>query len=443
MNGNAFTLLVPPSFRQERHYLARIVFDNYLGIPYKIQFSDDESSTYTLSRDGKEIVFDDCFFSTINDNKGYINELEIPGKVSFVNSDYCDNDLVVFYGSGNIITDETRIHCGIDIFASVFFMVTRWEEFINTDADFLGRFPAQSSLAYRFNFLHRPVVNEWIEFLRKIIQFLFPGTGFTPKQKFGIVFTHDIDFLNAPVSIREFAKDILKRKSVHAFNRRLKYLVSKDNPYDLFDFFMDVSERNGSVSHFYFMTGHNVPGKDGEDYNRSRRYMQVLKRIKERGHKIGFHPSLLTYNNPSMFAAEKKRLEDDIGETVIEGRQHALRFKMPDTWRMWNEHGMKVDSTLGYSAHEGFRCGTGCAFPVFDFETREELELHEQPLVIMDTTLNVNRKLNIDESRATIEHYIEEARKHNMPITVLFHNLIADNIDWKGWKMLYEQVFTR
>jgi hypothetical protein len=443
MNGDSFTLMIPPTFYQERQYLAHVIFSTFLGLPVSLTVNDQLVSSYVLSGDEKEIVFHDCFFSKATDENEYLKKTDVPSDVTFVKTEYNDGDLVVFYGNGKVINEGSRIICGIDVFASVFFMLTRWEEYVKPDADFLNRFPAQASLAFRFNFLHRAVINEWISFLRSIILAMFPSATFKPEQKFEIVFTHDIDFLNAPVSLREFAKDILKKKSFYAFGHRVKYATGKQNPYDLFDFFMDVSERNNTLSHFYFMTGHNVTGKDGENYNRTPTYCAVLDRIKERGHKIGFHPSLLSYDNPSMFAVEKKKLENDIHGAVTEGRQHALRFKMPLTWRIWNENGMKVDSTLGYSAQEGFRCGTGWMFPVYDIEKRVQLDLHERPLVLMDTTLHINRRLDIEQSYQVISGFTETARKHNMPLTVLFHNLIADNIDWKGWKELYQQAFMR
>ncbi len=142
-----------------------------------------------------------------------------------------------------------------------------------------------------------------------------------------------------------------------------------------------------------------------------------------------------------MFFKEKQQLEADIDLKVTEGRQHALRFSFPETWRIWENNGMLTDSTMGYSAREGFRCGTGSTFPVFDFLAKKMLTLKQMPLIVMDTTLNVNSKLSIGESKKIIKYYIQTGQKYNMPITLLFHNLINDSIDWKGWKNLYDELF--
>ena len=142
-----------------------------------------------------------------------------------------------------------------------------------------------------------------------------------------------------------------------------------------------------------------------------------------------------------MFVREKNKLEQDINGIVTEGRQHALRFEVPGTWNIWNDNGMKTDSTLGFSALEGFRCGTGNRFKVFDVKKRRTLELQELSLIVMDTTLHVNRRLGTEQSMEIVRSYIDLGRKYNMPVTLLFHNLIDESIDWKNWKQLYEELF--
>ena len=442
MKDHTLSIIVPESFLAEREYLADVVFRQFLAMPYTIRAEKSLIGCCNIVVGGKTITIKDDFFSRINEAKGYLSKEFLPVNVAFVTSPFLvENDIPLLYGNNEITVTAEGINCGHDIFAAVFFMLSRWEECVVKETDYLERFPASASVALKNNFLHRPVVNEWIGMLKNMIAHLLPGVAFNNPQPFELVFTHDIDLLNTPVSIKEFAKDMLKRKRPAAFKKRLGYLFNRSNPYDVFDYFMDVSERNNTLSRFYFMTGHNVPGRDGEPYNKTALYPQMLKRIRERGHILGFHPSLLSYNDAAMFSKEKQQLERDIGAPVVEGRQHALRFKLPDTWNLWEAQGMKTDSTLGYSAKEGFRCGTGNTFSVFDVSGRKNLRLKEMPLVIMDTTLHVNRKLGIEVSKQTINYFIDKGRKYDMPVTLLFHNLINEEIDWKGWKLLYQDLF--
>lgn len=439
---DVWKLRVPENFLPERNYTADCIFKEFLGVQYEFVPDASLHNSYLLNINHKQIEFADSFFGGKNEHIGYLDASNIPGDVKFHKNHFTGSeDIVLFFGNADCRIEEEKIYCGNDLVASIFFMLSRWEEAVIDKKDYLDRFPAEESLATKGNFLHRPVVNEWLTMLKKMMLHLEPETRFNPPGKFEIVFTHDIDLLSKPVSLREFAKDILKRKSIRAFATRASYSVGKNNPYNLFDYFMDVSESQGAVSRFYFMTGHNIPYRDGENYNRTPLYKMALRKILERGHVVGFHPSLLTYNNADMFRKEKELLEKNCGRSVTEGRQHALRFSMPETWRIWNDNGMQLDTTLGYSAREGFRCGTGNTYTTFDAKKREHLKLREMPLVVMDTTLHVNRKFGIEESEKTFINYIEEGKKHNMPITLLFHNLIHDKIDWPGWEHLYEKMF--
>jgi hypothetical protein len=435
---------LPHGFTEERKYIIEVVFKYFIGADYILIESTNASQQgeYSLQINTGEIVIIDSFFSHIKNEDNWPSIDLIPDNIDYYKNDFSIEESVpLMYGKGEIVAEQNKIVCFHDLFADIFFMLTRWEEMVIKDRDYLERFPGRSSLAYKCGFLSRPVVNEWIEMLKKMIRHIQPDFTFEPPQHYELIFTHDIDLLNRPVTIKEFAKDILKRKSLNAFFTRTGYLINRKNPYDVFDFFMDISERNNTLSRFYFMTGHNLPGKDGENYNSTPLYKSVLNKISRRGHIIGFHPSLLTYNDPDRFKKEKDQLSKDIGKPVTEGRQHALRFSIPETWRIWEENDMQTDSTMGYSSDEGFRCGTGYSFPVFDLLWRKQLKLRELPLLVMDTTLHVNRKISINESKKIINRYIDLGKKYQMPVTLLFHNLIDDSIDWRGWKDLYKEIF--
>ena len=51
---------------------------------------------------------------------------------------------------------------------------------------------------------------------------------------------------------------------------------------------------------------------------------------------------------------------------MVGGRQHYLRWKSPDTWRILEKTGLKYDVTLSFADHEGFRCGICFPYKPFD-----------------------------------------------------------------------------
>jgi hypothetical protein len=429
---------VPSSCAAEIDYVVSVLFGEFLNIPYKLDISHRKDYEITLDN-GNILIIRDTFFSGCGQEIAYLNKRNIPSLVEFVKNRFAPaENIPLIYGTKEFEVSKKKIRCGIDIFASVFFLLTRWEEYVIEARDKHGRFPPGESLPVRCNFLHRPVVNEYTGMLRNMLVFLGMKEK-SAEDKFRIFPTHDVDFLTYPFFLRRLAGDILKRRDFKKAAKRLSYMLALKNPYLCFDFLMDMSERHNLTSRFYF-THRGKHKYDGNYALNSRLLLRQVKKIKDRGHIIGFHPGYYAHNNPELFAAEKKELEEQLGVKIEEGRHHYLRFEIPATWQTWDDAGMAVDSTLGFSHLEGFRCGTGNEFPVFNILTRKKLKLKERPLIVMDTTLHINRNLRIAESLAVINKYKDISKKYKMPFTILVHNSSFEEVEWQGWRELYEEI---
>ena len=62
---------------------------------------------------------------------------------------------------------------GYDFFAMVFYFATRYEEYLNTDTDEHQRFKAENSIAFKFNCLQIPFLNNAIEDFSKKLKLEF------------------------------------------------------------------------------------------------------------------------------------------------------------------------------------------------------------------------------------------------------------------------------
>ena len=164
-----------------------------------------------------------------------------------------------------------------------------------------------------------------------------------------------------------------------------------------------------------------------------------IQEINKRGHVIGFHPGYYTFDDPQRWSDEKMSLERSVQEPIVEGRQHYLRFNIPETYCIWEANGMELDSTLGYAQHEGFRCGTGDIFYVFDFLRRKQLKLKERPLIVMDGTLRQYQQYTLEKASRIIEQYITIGKKYKSPITLLFHNSSFYG-EWEGYSSVYSDL---
>lgn len=435
---------VPNTFIPEKTYIIDVLLGEFIGIKYEIEFK--KCTNYTIFVDDKKIVFRDSFFANFNEKKGYLDEQNIPQKILFTQNRFCvEKDIPIIYGNEKL--DVTKnIYCGIDIFASSFFMLTRWEENVIDRKDAHSRFPCELSLAQRNKFHTRAVVNEYVEMLWDMLQFV--GCKQSRKNRnFEIIPTHDIDFLKQfPTffkGIKNIFGDLFKRKKLRLSLDTLKNFLAvkflkKDDPFYTFDTLMSISEKNNLKSHFYF-----IAGKIGEadvKYNFTDTNIKILvERILQRGHFVGMHGGYDSYDNIIQLKTEVERFKQ-YNLKIRESRQHFLRFKIPETWQLINNLNIKYDSSIGYTNTSGFRAGTCYEYSVFDIKNRIKLNLIERPLIFMET---VSQKKFSDISGFK-NHLIKlknTVKKHNGQFVFLWHNSNINGYLWAKYFKLYLEIF--
>ena len=428
------TARIPNNNVEERKYIISVLFADFLHAePPLIEVAETDCTS--LLFDGKKIIFRDHFWNAHHEPLSYLSADNLPHPTLCSNQFAPDNDIVVLFGDEELEISEDTITCGIDIWASAFFMLTRWEEYVCPARDEHGRFPAKASTALKHNFLHRPIVNEYVEMLRRMMEHLgndLPTQSTNPQ----LIPTHDIDILQANCRLKSFAGDLLKR---HDLKMALSRFGETRDVYDTFDFLMDKSEEARTKSIFFFMASDHREGYS-DNYLNTKKFAQTIEKIKKRGHDIGFHAGHGTADNPQRFAEELQLLKQHTGIDIKYSRQHFLKFDMPRTFNILEDNGITHDFTLGYSDCEGYRCGTGNSYQVFDFLNRKTLNVREVPLIIMDTTLRFAKNLSPSEAEKLIDSYSEKARAFNTTNSLLFHNSSFDNYQWKGWKQLYSNI---
>jgi hypothetical protein len=331
-----------------------------------------------------------------------------------------------------------RIH--YDILGVTYWLLTRQEEVGRTDLDVHGRFPAVSSHAFKHGYLERPVVDEWMHVLGQVITRTWPGLRLK-KHKFSMKVSHDVDapsrygFASAKGLLRIVAIDVLKhcdiKNAIRAPWIRLntRNTLHPSDPFNTFEWMMDVSDQNGLTSAFYFICG-RTSNMDA-DYELGQPAIRNLMRtIHERGHEIGLHPSYGTYQKPELIAHEAHRLrtvldEEKIRQSELGGRMHYLRWEQPTTLRSWAAAKMAYDSTLSYADRPGFRCGTCIEYPAFDPVAGEVLSLRVRPLIAMECSVIDRCYLGLGSGDAALAKFIQLkniCRAVGGCFTVLWHN---------------------
>ncbi|MFS8975884.1 polysaccharide deacetylase family protein [Cupriavidus necator] len=334
---------------------------------------------------------------------------------------------------------QTGYRIRYDILGLGYWMLSRQEEVGRADLDRHSRFPASASHARKHGYLERPVVDEWLHVLGQVIQRLWPGLPLS-RHRFTTKVSHDVDvptrygFASPPRLLRRMAGDILIRRDFRSvLNAPLVRLSTRtalhpDDRINTFDWIMDVSERHGLTSAFYFICGRTDPVMDADYEPEHPAIRGLMQRIHARGHEIGLHPSFNTYRTPDAIRSEADRLrricaEENIAQQTWGGRMHYLRWEHPTTMRGWDRASMTYDSTLSYADHAGFRCGTCFEYPAFDPVEQRALKLRIRPLVVMEGTIMGYMGLGTGEAAWNKFRELKDTCKAvNGCFTMLWHN---------------------
>jgi hypothetical protein len=346
--------------------------------------------------------------------------------------------LPVLFGAPGLRVDAAGdAHLALDVFGSAFFMLSRCEEVNAAERDGHDRFPASASVAGRADFLHRPLVDEYAAVLWAALQRTWPGLRRRAPAPRTLV-SHDVDrpsrFAFSP--LRTAAADLLKRRDPRTALQRVRSrlrsrrALEPGDPFNTFDWLMDVSERHGLRSAFYFICGRTDPAHDAEYDVGHAAIRALLRRIHARGHEIGLHPSYNACAAPERIVAEAARLRrvcagEGVRQDAWGGRMHYLRWRTPDTLHGWEAAGMDYDSTLGYADRPGFRCGTCREYPAFDPVRRTALRLRIRPLVAMECTVMAPRYMGLGVSPAAFDAFSrlrDACRTVGGDFTLLWHN---------------------
>jgi len=404
-------ITIPNNNIAERKYVLDIIFDEFLGLELKVIQSDD-SQDWIIELENKQILtIKDTFFSKYPNDLEYLKLENIPSKIE-----------------------------ELDIFAASFFMLTRWEEYVNKSRDNHDRFPATESLAYKQGFLDRPIVNEYMEELKSNLLELDSNLKFKIHQS-KLFVSCDVDqpfdctVENLKNLIRSSIGDILKRKSIKKFLKRIRcYIFNKLNNYKYdenytFDWYMDTCERVGVKIAFYFIP--TSTEKQNACYElQDKKIQNLLKYINSRGHEIGVHGSYQTYKDKEKAKFQKNMLvvtlkSLGISQKVLGNRQHYLRWDSLLTPEVLEYAGFEYDTTGSYADRPGFRYGVCYDFSMFDFFNRKKLHIKQKPFIVMECSIINKEYMNLGYSKEALQlmkDLKEKCFKYNGNFSILWHN---------------------
>jgi hypothetical protein len=347
------------------------------------------------------------------------------------------NGLPVFFKTGSVSDFP------FDVFAASFFLVSRYEEYLEFQPDRHGRFSASSSIAYKNGFLSQPIVDLWSrEFARCLLQ-KFRNIVFK-KNLFKALITFDTDepfaFLGKGVirNLGGLFHDLSKHTGNSA-NRYRTLAKGERDPYNVFDYITDKVDNSKAEARLFFPVGDHSEFDKNPSW-KSAEYRNLLLFL-EGKYKSGIHPSYFTLGNPERLTEEVSRFGIITNRKSELSRFHFIRMRIPGSYRDLIKVGIHEDYSMGYADEPGFRAGIARPYYFYDVLNDEATQLKVFPFQVMDVTLSEYKKLETAEAKEQILKLINETRNVGGTFISIWHNTSLTGSD-KGmkWREVFEYV---
>lgn len=325
-----------------------------------------------------------------------------------------------------------------DILASIFFVLSRYEEYLNITRDEHGRFLALCSIQWVYGWLDEPICDKWALCVLKFI-----GNTEMPTPEFIIQPTFDIDSTFAYKEkglIRNIAggiKELMHGKTQRFLERFNVCFRRTNDPFDTFERINEVAQQFPDTLCFWLLADYGNFNKNIHHANAAQ--AGIINSMAERC-KIAIHPGYNTFNNEANLEVEKNRLENIVERSVNLSRQHYLRLSIPITFNALIKQNINVDYSMGYAECPGFRMGTARQTPWFNLETNESTSLQIQPFCYMDGTLNERLKLTPENAIEEVRQLKAMIKQYGGTFSFIWHNeTIGFRHHWEGWESVFEE----
>lgn len=330
-----------------------------------------------------------------------------------------DNDFPVFF------QHQQNDALSFDPFAMIFYLVSRYEEYVISERDEHGRFTANQSIAKQYNFLQIPLVNHLCLKIKALLLRQYPQLHF-PQQQFQFLPTYDIDYawsyLNKGVkrTVGGYARAFLKGNVKEIIERLQVQTGRQTDPFYTFKTLDELHQTHQLSPVYFFLLGdYGTFDKSISHHNTA---FQQFIRNTAAAYKIGIHPSYVSNERPQQITIEKNRLATISQQNIIRSRQHFLKLSLPTTYQRLLQNNITEDYTMGYATAVGFRASIATPYFWYDLANEKATALKIFPFQIMDVTLSNYLQLNTEATKQLTQEIINNTKAVNGLFSTLWHN---------------------
>ena len=355
-------------------YIFKHIFENML----KIEISFTDKVEVFVSHSGPKFSYtnkplgDEFFIAshTLLFEQGVINQnIEIQKW----------EDMPIFF-----VTNKNGLF-PFDIFASSFFLLTRYEEALPHVKTDLGHFNFLDSIAYKYNFLEEPIIDFWVFKFYKILSKSFeeinkPLHG-RPSKELLLEVHHPYKYRHQSflMILGDFFSSIWKINIRDLVYQILVLLRIKEDPYDSFNTWNELFENSTLNPKVFFLFAKSSSYQSSFSiFNFN--YRRIIKEIGDYFN-LGILASVQAQFFPNeQLKKEKKNFQDVTHNTISSIRfSNGIRDVTLDYENLSNNE-FNNDYSMGYLNQIGFRAGTATPYNFYDISNEFQLPLKLHPI---------------------------------------------------------------
>lgn len=312
-----------------------------------------------------------------------------------------------------------------DIIASIFYKVNCIQEFGSIDSlDEYERFKFTSSYQYKYGLIEENLVQKDMNELMRITN--FPKAN--KESRFFI--SHDIDTIYGSF-LQDGLWAVKNRKVWVVLKLILNEIIRKPHWRNI-DKILKISNEFEIYTTFFWLVnkGIGLSNIKNSDY-RIEKQQDLIDLIEKSGSFNGIHKSC----SHDSFESE---IEKSKFNTVF-NRYHFLKYLPATDWNLISESKIKLDCSLGFAEHYGFRNSYGKAFQPFDIKSDKPFDFIEAPLHFMDTTFHQYLKSPVSNiGNIVIDFY--EKNQENCDFSLLWHNTYFTDYKFNSYLAEYKKI---
>lgn len=428
-----FVLIYSPKNSARLEYTFNLVFFNLIGLPWK--------TTQVL----EDLKLHDG--PTINYSETWIESAILirPAGLLFekgISQPHFQWESFEGYPAPYAVSGDSDFP--FDIFSAVFFLVSRYEEYLPHIKDQHDRFVPAQSYSHEKKIMEVPVVNRWVRKLKECMLQKWPGISL-PEKNFSWLVSVDVDSIYAFKEkglvrmLGALISDVFAQKWKRVKFRMEVLLGFKPDPFDTFSWMKNIQQEKQIPFIYFFLMGEYGPFDKNLSTDNAR-FRQVIKSVNDYA-RVGIHPSYASGENKEKVEKEVNLLSGILNRKVTSSRQHFLRMQFPETYRRLIAAGIRNDYTMGFASEPGFRAGICSPFAFYDLDAETETGLMIFPFSLMDGTLKDVLKFSSEDALKKIKELAETVKQEGGLFISLWHNHSFDESgEWKGWRDVFLEM---